>query len=76
MAIKTLFAYSTDCSELFHSSLEKARAIRVVNGSAVRKPASCIRVPDSQETKEIRIAAVKTLTIDSTIPKVYTKKGS
>ena len=76
MAIKTLFAYSTDCSELFHSNLEKARAIRVVNGSAVRKPASCVRVPESQDTNEIRIAAVKTFRIDSIIIKVYTKKGS
>ncbi len=51
MATKTLLAYSTDWAESFHWACEKASAIKVVRGRAVKKPAKPVFFPESHETK-------------------------
>ena len=55
-AIKILFAYSTDCALSRHSYCENAKAISVVRGKAVKKPAKPVFFPDNHETKLIIIA--------------------
>ena len=67
MAQKILLAYSIDWIEFFHSTWEKAKAIRVVKGKAVKNPAIPIFFPEIQETKLIRHAATNVFNINRPI---------
>tara|TARA_Y100000768_G_scaffold387007_1_gene376918 strand:- start:6628 stop:6864 length:237 start_codon:yes stop_codon:yes gene_type:complete len=67
IATNTLFANSTDCLESPHSKWEKAKASKVVNGRAVKKPANPVFFPDNQDAKLMSIAATIVFPIASII---------